>query len=105
MKLTRERRLPFLANQPVSTIAIEAKVAVRIIGRGCLQSWAKLPRPDAPDMAMSLETDMIVGAYVIYDDAANDEEYRTWFQEAMNHLNPSTVGQYWGDSYQLNREV
>ena len=65
----------------------------------------KLPRPDAPDMAMSLETDLMVGAYVIYDDPAKDEEYRNWFLEAMNRLNPYSIGQYWGDSDQLNREV
>lgn len=64
----------------------------------------KLAR-DAPDMAMDLETDMMVGAYVIYSQEEDDERYRQWSLEAMAPLNPFTVGQYWGDSDQAHRSV
>jgi FAD/FMN-containing dehydrogenase len=60
---------------------------------------------DGPDMAMSLRTDLMVGAYIIYTDPADDEHYRQWALDAMKPLEPYTVGQYWGDSDQEHREV
>jgi len=64
-----------------------------------------LPRRDAPDMAMSLRTDAMLGSYIIYEGEQNDEAYRAWHLEAMKALEPFTVGQYWGDSDQTVREV
>jgi len=64
-----------------------------------------LPRRDAPDMAMSLRTDIMLGSYLIYESEQNDEAYRVWHLEAMKALEPFTVGQYWGDSDQTRREV
>jgi hypothetical protein len=64
-----------------------------------------LPRSDAPDMAMSLRTDVMLGSYIIYEGEQNDEAYRAWHLEAMKALEPFTVGQYWGDSDQTVREV
>jgi FAD binding domain len=64
-----------------------------------------LPRSGAPDMAMSLRTDVMLGSYIIYEDAQNDEAYSAWHLDAMKRLEPFTVGQYWGDSDQTRREV
>ena len=64
-----------------------------------------LPRPDAPDMAMSLRTDVMLGSYIIYEGEQNDDAYRTWHLDAIKPLEPFTVGQYWGDSDQALREV
>lgn len=63
-----------------------------------------LPR-QGPDIAMSLMTDLLVGAYIIYKNPADDEHYRQWTLDAMKELEPITVGQYWGDSDQQYREV
>ncbi|WP_421849235.1 FAD-binding oxidoreductase [Novosphingobium sp.] len=63
-----------------------------------------LPR-HAPDMAMSLKTDVMVGAYIIYADEKDDEAYRAWSLAAMGALEPFTVGQYWGDSDTQHRRV
>src|SRR5712691_2397264 len=63
-----------------------------------------LPRA-GPDMAMSLRTDLMIGSYVIYEHERDDEAYRRWTLDAMRPLEPFTVGQYWGDSDQLHREV
>ena len=65
----------------------------------------KQPRPDAPDMAAALETNLMVGAYSIYENEADDENMRTWLHDAMGRLQGLTAGQYWGDSDQQNREV
>src|SRR4029077_12528354 len=56
-----------------------------------------LPRIDAPDMAMSLRTDVMLGSYIIYEGAQNDEAYSAWHLAAMKPLERFTVGQYWGD--------
>jgi hypothetical protein len=56
-------------------------------------------------MATSLRTDAMIGSYIIYKDAQNDEAYRAWHLDAMKPLEPFTVGQYWGDSDQANRDV
>src|SRR4029077_16536130 len=64
-----------------------------------------LPRRDAPDMAMSLRTDVMLGSYLIYEGEQNDEPYREWHLDAMKRLEPFTVGQYWGDFDQTRREV
>lgn len=66
--------------------------------------WFTLPR-ETPDMAMTLQSRLMVGAYIIYEDEADDENYRDWSLSAMAHLQPYTVGQYWGDSDQQHREV
>jgi FAD/FMN-containing dehydrogenase len=60
---------------------------------------------DGPDMAMSLRTDLMVGAYIIYTDPADDEHYRQWALDAVRPLERLTVGQYWGDSDQEHRAV
>jgi FAD/FMN-containing dehydrogenase len=64
-----------------------------------------LPPSDAPDMAMSLRTDVMLGSYIIYQGEQNDDAYRAWHLAAMKRLEPFTVGQYWGDSDQTQREV
>jgi len=64
-----------------------------------------LPRSDAPDMAMSLRTDVMLGSYIIHEDEQHDEAYSAWHLDAMKALEPFTVGQYWGDSDQTRREV
>ncbi|MDL2410536.1 FAD-binding oxidoreductase [Rhizobium calliandrae] len=63
-----------------------------------------LPR-SGPDMAMSLRTKVMVGAYIIYPHAEDDQRYRDWSLSAMKALEPLTYGQYWGDSDQQHREV
>lgn len=60
---------------------------------------------DGPDIAMSLRTDLMVGAYIIYANPEDDEHYRQWALDAMKPLEPYTVGQFWGDSDQEHREV
>jgi hypothetical protein len=63
-----------------------------------------LPR-EAPDMAMSLRGECMIGAYVIYDSQEDDDKYHQWLQEAMQPMQPYSIGQYWGDSDQTFREV
>jgi FAD/FMN-containing dehydrogenase len=57
------------------------------------------------DMAASLMTELMVGSYTIYEEAAADDVHRDWALSAMADLNPLTVGQYWGYSDQQLRQV
>jgi FAD/FMN-containing dehydrogenase len=66
--------------------------------------WFNRSEPSV-DMAASLMTELMVGSYTIYDDAASDDAYRDWALSAMAELNPLTVGQYWGYSDQQRRQV
>lgn len=64
-----------------------------------------MPGRSKPDMAMSLTTELMVGTYVIYQNAEADQRLKGWLHEAMASLEPFTHGQYWGDSDQLHRKV
>lgn len=66
--------------------------------------WFTLPH-DGPDMAASLQTELMIASYVIYPDESDDTAYRNWSTAAMKHLEPFTAGQYWGDSDQQHRHV
>jgi hypothetical protein len=41
-------------------------------------------------MAMSLRTDVMLGSYIIYEGAQNDEAYSAWHLDAMKRLEPFT---------------
>jgi PPOX class F420-dependent enzyme/OxyR family protein len=64
-----------------------------------------LPRDDVPDMAMSLRAGVMIASYIIYQDQHHDAAYEVWHRDAMKPLEPFTVGGYWGDSDQTQREV
>jgi hypothetical protein len=64
-----------------------------------------LPRNHAPDMAMSLRGEVMLGSYIIYEDEQNDDSYGAWHLDALKPLEPFTIGAYWGDSDQTQREV
>jgi FAD/FMN-containing dehydrogenase len=63
-----------------------------------------LPRNHAPDMAMSLRGEVMLGSYVIYAGEQNDDVYGAWHLDAMRPLEPFTLGAYWEDSDQTQRE-
>ncbi len=65
----------------------------------------KMPRPEAPDMAMSLSTELCVGKYTIYKNIEDHGRMQDWLRDVMGQLEPYTVGQNWGDSDQTFREV
>jgi len=58
-----------------------------------------------PDMAFSMQSEAYVASYMVYDDAAKDEEYRALLDRHMEYAQPVTVGQYLGDSDHSHRQV
>jgi FAD/FMN-containing dehydrogenase len=67
--------------------------------------FSMAPLRQLPDMALSLQTDVYVAAYIVYRDVAHDAEIRRWTDAAMAKMQPVTVGQYLGDSDLTNRQV
>jgi FAD/FMN-containing dehydrogenase len=63
------------------------------------------PARELPDMALSLQTDVYLATYAVYDDPAQDRRARGWLNGVMAHLEPVTAGQYLGDSDLSNRPL
>jgi FAD binding domain len=81
------------------------------ITRLMLPAFTTLPNPKAfslwysmaplralPDMAFSLQTEIYFAAYVLWQDAQDDELNKNWLKNIIKQIEPITVGQYLGDS-------
>ena len=60
--------------------------------------FSMAPMRDLPDMAFSLQSEIYLASYVLWEDAADDERHQAWLRGVMADLEPVTVGQYLGDS-------
>jgi FAD/FMN-containing dehydrogenase len=67
--------------------------------------FSMAPLRDLPDMALSLQTEIYLASYVLWEDPAEDEQHLAWLAGAMADLEPVTVGQYLGDSDLSRRQV
>jgi hypothetical protein len=60
--------------------------------------FSMAPLRELPDMALSLQTEIYLAIYTVWDDEADDARCRNWLAEQMKKLGPVSVGQYLGDS-------
>jgi len=61
--------------------------------------WAPRSRPSRPDMAFSVEAEVYVATYVIYDEPADDERYAEWVHSRTAALaRAHGAGVYLGDT-------
>jgi 2-desacetyl-2-hydroxyethyl bacteriochlorophyllide A dehydrogenase len=67
--------------------------------------FSMAPLRRLPDMALSLQTEIYLATYVVYEDEADDERCRDWVAEQMKLMEPVTAGQYLGDSDLSTRQV
>ncbi len=67
--------------------------------------FSMAPLRPLPDMALSLQTDIYLAVYTVWDDESDDVRCRTWLQNQMQALGPINVGQYLGDSDFLTRNA
>lgn len=67
--------------------------------------FSMAPLRPLPDMAFSLQSEIYLASYVLWEDPAEDERHRAWLAAAMADLEPVTVGQYLGDSDLSRRQV
>ena len=56
-------------------------------------------------MAFSLQSEIYLASYVLWEDPADDDAQPSWLAGAMADLEPVTVGQYLGDSDLSRRQV
>lgn len=67
--------------------------------------FSMAPLRPLPDMAFSLQSEIYLASYVLWEDPADDERHLAWLRGAMADLEPVTVGQYLGDSDLSRRQV
>jgi len=58
-----------------------------------------------PDMAFSMQSEIYLASYVVWEDPAEDDAHQAWLASAMADLQPVTVGQYLGDSDLSRRQL
>jgi FAD/FMN-containing dehydrogenase len=67
--------------------------------------FSMAPLRKLPDMALSMQSEMYIATYTVYEEEENDRRYREWLNEQMRNMEPVTKGQYLGDSDLSNRQV
>jgi FAD/FMN-containing dehydrogenase len=67
--------------------------------------FSMAPLRELPDMAFSMQSEIYLASYVLWEDPADDVSARDWLDGAMADLEPVTVGQYLGDGDLSHRQV
>ncbi|MEP9385180.1 FAD-binding oxidoreductase [Nocardioides sp. KR10-350] len=67
--------------------------------------FSMAPLRELPDMAFSVQSEIYLASYVLWEDPAEDAQHRAWLDRAMADLEPVTVGQYLGDSDLSHRQL
>jgi len=67
--------------------------------------FSMAPLRQLPDMAFSMQSEIYLASYLLWEDPADDEANEQWLREVMADLEPVTVGQYLGDSDLSRRQV
>jgi FAD/FMN-containing dehydrogenase len=60
--------------------------------------YSMAPLRALPDMAFSMQTEIYLSMYVLWEDAKEDELNQSWVKQMMQRIQPVTAGQYLGDS-------
>ena len=60
--------------------------------------FSMAPLRDLPDMAFSVQSEIYLASYVLWEDPAEDDAHQAWLADVVADLGPVTVGQYFGDS-------
>lgn len=60
--------------------------------------FSMAPLRQLPDMAFSVQSEIYLASYVVWEEPADDDANEAWLAGAMADLEPVTVGQYLGDS-------
>ena len=67
--------------------------------------FSMAPLRQLPDMAFSLQSEIYLASYVLWENEADDQACQAWLRDVMADLEPVTVGQYLGDSDLRRRQV
>jgi hypothetical protein len=67
--------------------------------------FSMAPLRPLPDMAFSLQSEIYLASYVVWESSNDDERCVSSLEAAMADLEPVTVGQYLGDGDLSRRQV
>jgi FAD/FMN-containing dehydrogenase len=67
--------------------------------------FSMAPLRPLPDMAFSLQSEIYLASYVVWESPDDDERCMSWLESVMTDLEPVTVGQYLGDGDLSRRQV
>ncbi|WP_328471157.1 FAD-binding protein [Actinoplanes sp. NBC_00393] len=67
--------------------------------------FSMAPLRELPDMAFSVQSEIYLASYVLWEDPADDERHQAWLAQAMADLEPVTAGHYLGDSDMRRRPL
>lgn len=65
-----------------------------------LSLWSSMrPRSNRPltGMALSMQSDHYLAVYTIWENEADDAQYKSWLSSVMEQLGPQSVGSYLGE--------
>jgi FAD/FMN-containing dehydrogenase len=89
----------WLSGPPEVTVPALKPLFTDLPGAKVFSLWFSMdPLRELPDMAFSRQAEIYFAAYVVWEDAAEDERYQSWLRERMAALHPATDGCYLGDS-------
>jgi FAD/FMN-containing dehydrogenase len=89
----------WLSAPPEVTVPVLKPLFTDLPGGKVFSLWFSMdPLRELPDMAFSRQAEIYFAAYVVWEDPAEDERYRSWLRERMAALHPVTDGCYLGDS-------
>ncbi|NJM40418.1 MAG: FAD-binding oxidoreductase [Anaerolineae bacterium] len=60
--------------------------------------FSMAPLRELPDMALSLQTEIYLALYVVWESEADDARCHAWLAERMRRIESISIGQYLGDS-------
>jgi FAD/FMN-containing dehydrogenase len=96
----------WLSGTPEEVVPAARRAYTTLPNEKAFTIWFSMaPLRQLPDMAFSLQSEIYLASYVLWDDPAEDASHRAWLDAAMADLEPVTVGQYLGDSDLSNRQV
>ncbi|MBX6765047.1 MAG: hypothetical protein IRY88_15425 [Rubrobacteraceae bacterium] len=65
--------------------------------------FSMAPRRETPDMALSLQTDVYLAVYTVWEDEADDKYYQHWLTSQMRRIEPITEGLFLADADLVSR--
>lgn len=65
--------------------------------------FSMAPQREMPDMALSLQSDVYLAVYTIWEDRAEDEGYQSWLTSQMRRIEPISDGLFLADADLVQR--
>jgi FAD/FMN-containing dehydrogenase len=96
----------WLSGSAADVVPAMRRAYTTLPNRHAFTIWFSMaPLRQLPDMAFSLQSEIYLASYVLWEDEADDARHRAWLADVMLDLEPVTVGQYLGDGDLAHRQM